>query len=104
MSPPGPSPDHLRVATWNVNSLRARTPALGRFIRRTRPDVILLQETKANDVAPEAAALFAELGYEVAHAGAGPVQRRGDRVGPSDQRDRSVADDSVTSTSTASPG
>ena len=72
MSPPGPSPEHLRVATWNVNSLRARTPALGRFIRRTRPDVILLQETKASDVAPEAAGLFAELGYEIAHAGAGP--------------------------------
>jgi exodeoxyribonuclease-3 len=72
LSPPGPSPDHLRVATWNVNSLRARAPALGRFIRRTRPDVILLQETKASDVAPEAAAVLADLGYEVVHAGAGP--------------------------------
>jgi exodeoxyribonuclease-3 len=71
MSPPGPAPDHFRVATWNVNSLRARAPALRRFLDRARPDVVLLQETKASEVAPVAAEVFAEFDYDVAHSGSG---------------------------------
>jgi exodeoxyribonuclease III len=71
MSPTGPAPENFRVATWNVNSLKARTPALRRFLERARPDVVMLQETKASTVAPVAAALFDELGYEVAHSGSG---------------------------------
>jgi exodeoxyribonuclease-3 len=71
MSPVGPSPEHFRVATWNVNSLKARTPGLRRFLERTHPDVVLLQETKASEVAPVAGELFADLGYGVAHSGAG---------------------------------
>jgi exodeoxyribonuclease-3 len=71
MSPAGPAPEHFRVATWNVNSLRARTPALRRFLARTRPDVVLLQETKASEVAAVAAAVFDEFGYGVVHSGAG---------------------------------
>ena len=39
MSPSGPAPDQLRLATWNLNSMRARLPALERFLTRTRPDV-----------------------------------------------------------------
>jgi exodeoxyribonuclease-3 len=72
MSPAGPAADRLRIATWNVNSLKARTPALRRFLDRTRPDVLLLQETKATDVAPVAATVFAEFGYSVVHSGSGP--------------------------------
>lgn len=34
MSPAGPAPDRLRVATWNLNSLRARLPGVERFIER----------------------------------------------------------------------
>jgi exodeoxyribonuclease III len=71
MSPAGPSPEHFRVATWNVNSLRARTPALRRFLDRTRPDVVLLQETKASDVVPVAVEVFDDFGYGVVHSGAG---------------------------------
>jgi exodeoxyribonuclease-3 len=71
MSPVAPAPDHFRVATWNVNSLRARTPALTRFLERARPDVVCLQETKAAAVAPAAAEMFDRLGYTVVHAGAG---------------------------------
>src|SRR3954464_14001774 len=71
MSPTSDAPDHFRVATWNVNSLKARAPALGRFLERARPDVICLQETKASAVAPVAAELLDRLGYEVVHAGAG---------------------------------
>jgi exodeoxyribonuclease-3 len=71
MSPAGPSPEHFRVATWNVNSLKARAPALRRFLERARPDVALLQETKATEVAPAVAELFDELGYGVVHSGGG---------------------------------
>src|SRR4051794_31131201 len=71
MSPVAHAPDHFRVATWNVNSLRARTPALARFLERARPDVVCLQETKAAAVAPVAAEVFDRLGYTVVHAGAG---------------------------------
>jgi exodeoxyribonuclease-3 len=71
MSPTGPAPEHFRVATWNVNSLRARTPALRRFLERSQPDVMLLQETKASEVAPVAAELFDQLGYAVVHSGSG---------------------------------
>src|SRR3954463_12301309 len=71
MSPSAPAPGHFRVATWNVNSFRARTPALTRFLDRTRPDVVCLQETKAAAVAPAPAEMFDRLGYTVVHAGAG---------------------------------
>lgn len=39
----------LRVATWNINSLRLRLPLLGRLIGALAPDVICLQETKVPD-------------------------------------------------------
>ena len=71
MSPVGPAPEQFRVATWNVNSLKARTPALRRFLERAVPDVMLLQETKASEVAPVAAEVFDDLGYGVVHSGAG---------------------------------
>ena len=47
MSPEAPAPDRFRVATWNLNSLRARLPAVERFLERAAPDVLLLQETVA---------------------------------------------------------
>ena len=39
----------LRVATWNINSLRLRLPLLERLIADLDPDVICLQETKVPD-------------------------------------------------------
>ena len=71
MSPRAAAPDHFRVATWNVNSLKARAAALRRFLERARPDVVCLQETKANEVVPVAAEVFDALGYTIVHAGAG---------------------------------
>jgi exodeoxyribonuclease-3 len=71
LSPTGPAPDRLRVATWNLNSLRARLAAVERFLELTRPDVLCLQETKAASVSEAAAAVFAGHGYEVTHVGAG---------------------------------
>jgi len=39
----------LRVATWNINSLRLRLPLLHKLIDALDPDVICLQETKVPD-------------------------------------------------------
>jgi hypothetical protein len=47
LSPPGPAPERLRVATWNLNSLRTRLPAAERFLEWVRPDIVCLQETRA---------------------------------------------------------
>jgi exodeoxyribonuclease-3 len=62
----------LRVATWNVNSLRARLAAVGRFLEHVRPDVLCLQETKAAELSSDAATTFADRGYQVAYVGSGP--------------------------------
>ncbi len=52
----------LRVATWNINSLRLRLPLLKELIAALDPDVICLQETKVPDeLFPTAAPR--ELGY-----------------------------------------
>ena len=39
----------LRIATWNINSLRLRLPLLEHLVARLNPDVICLQETKVPD-------------------------------------------------------
>ncbi|MES2214735.1 MAG: exodeoxyribonuclease III [Pseudomonadota bacterium] len=41
----------MRIATWNVNSVRVRSSQLAQFAKKYQPDVIALQETKANDYA-----------------------------------------------------
>ena len=69
MSPTGPAPDRLRIATWNLNSLKARLPSVERFLERVRPDVLCLQETKAAQVSVAAATAFERHGYAVAHIG-----------------------------------
>ena len=37
----------MKVATWNVNGIRARQAQLGAWLERERPDVVCLQELKA---------------------------------------------------------
>lgn len=69
MSPPGPAPDRLRVATWNLNSLRRRLPAVERFLERAAPDVLCLQETKAAQVSEAATDALGRLGYRIVHVG-----------------------------------
>lgn len=44
-----PVPHEFVVVTWNINSVRARMENLGKLIRKVRPDVILLQETRCAD-------------------------------------------------------
>src|SRR5690606_24713568 len=60
----------VRIATWNVNSLKARLPKVLWWLERARPDVLLLQETKLHDDAVPADELRA-AGYEIAHHGEG---------------------------------
>src|SRR3989304_3469863 len=60
----------MRLATWNVNSLKARIEKVLWWIDRARPDVLLMQETKlVDDEAP--VTTFREAGYEIAHHGQG---------------------------------
>ena len=70
-TPVSPAPEHLRVATWNLNSIRSRLPALERFVDRTEPDIVCLQETKVSDLPDDAVAMLTRRGYEIAHTGAG---------------------------------
>jgi exodeoxyribonuclease-3 len=60
----------MRIATWNVNSLKARLDKVRWWLDRARPDVLMMQETKLSDEdAP--VAVFRDLGYDLAHHGEG---------------------------------
>ncbi|WP_149262653.1 exodeoxyribonuclease III [Actinomadura sp. K4S16] len=60
----------MRLATWNVNSVKARLPRLLGWLDETKPDVVCLQETKCRaDLFP--AAEVKELGYATAAHGDG---------------------------------
>ena len=60
----------MRIATWNVNSLRARLDKVTWWLERARPDVLLMQETKlADDDLP--LATFERAGYTLTHHGEG---------------------------------
>ena len=58
----------LRVATWNVNSIRTRVDRVTDWLARADVDVLAMQETKCTD-AQFPTMPFAALGYEVAHVG-----------------------------------
>jgi exodeoxyribonuclease III len=60
----------MRIATWNVNSLKARLERVAGWLERARPDVLLLQETKLAD-ADAPVESFQQAGYELAHHGEG---------------------------------
>jgi exodeoxyribonuclease-3 len=60
----------VRVATWNVNSLKARLEKVGWWLERAQPDVLLLQETKLADADVPREELE-RWGYTVAHHGEG---------------------------------
>jgi exodeoxyribonuclease-3 len=60
----------MRIATWNVNSLKARLEKVEWWLDRAQPDVVLIQETKVTDEdAPTMA--FRMRGYELVHHGEG---------------------------------
>jgi len=61
----------VRIATWNVNSLKQRMPRLRPWLDQRRPDVVCLQETKLADdaLARLLGDALDERGYEVAAHG-----------------------------------
>jgi len=60
----------MRIATWNVNSLKARQEKVDWWLERAAPDVLLMQETKLAD--PEAPVMaFGMAGYQLVHHGEG---------------------------------
>ncbi len=58
----------MKIATWNVNSVKARLPQITDWLRLTSPDVVLFQEIKCETAAFPGSA-FEELGYHVAVIG-----------------------------------
>lgn len=58
----------MKVATWNVNSLRVRLPQVLKWLEREQPDVLALQETKLKDEEFPADA-FRDYGYAAAFSG-----------------------------------
>jgi exodeoxyribonuclease III len=61
----------VRIATWNVNSVKQRLPRLLPWLDERKPDVVCLQETKLADEAFTAllGSELADRGYEVAAHG-----------------------------------
>ena len=53
----------LRVATWNINSVRLRLPLVERFVEQEKPDVLCLQEIKCREAEFPSSALK-KLGYQ----------------------------------------
>ena len=62
------APMSLTIASWNVNSIKARLPNVERWLKAQKPDVVLLQELKTTEEGfpfPELEA----LGYKAAVSG-----------------------------------
>jgi exodeoxyribonuclease-3 len=62
----------MQIVSWNVNSIRARQLRVLSWLRHHEPDVVLLQETKCDEVlfaSAEFSGAYEALGYEVAHHG-----------------------------------
>ncbi len=58
----------LRIASWNVNSIRVRLEHVQRWLREAEPDILCLQETKVTDTEFPSDA-FSRAGYDVVHSG-----------------------------------
>ena len=58
----------MKIASWNVNSLKVRLPQVLDWLQAAQPDVLALQETKLTDDKFPAAEIEA-LGYHVAFSG-----------------------------------
>jgi exodeoxyribonuclease-3 len=58
----------MRIASWNINSLRARLGHVQRWVGENEPDILVLQETKLADAQFPLEALT-DLGYQCVFAG-----------------------------------
>ena len=58
----------MKIASWNVNSLKVRLPQVLDWLRERQPDILALQETKLTN--PDFPTLdIASAGYQAAFAG-----------------------------------
>ena len=62
----------MKIATWNVNSIRRRLPLILEWLTVNRPDVLCLQETKVQDADFPAEAIRS-AGYHVVFRGGRPT-------------------------------
>jgi exodeoxyribonuclease-3 len=62
------TPSRVRLATWNVNSLKVRLPHLLGWLKDAQPEVVCLQETKTED-ATFPLGEIESAGYRVAYSG-----------------------------------
>src|ERR1043166_3966237 len=60
----------MRIATWNVNSLKARLEKVTWWLDRAQPDVLLMQETKLTDTDAPGEGVR-KAGHALAHHGEG---------------------------------
>ena len=58
----------MKLATWNVNSLAVRLGQVEEWIKKEKPDLLLLQETKQENIKFPSEAIHA-LGYNSVHNG-----------------------------------
>ena len=58
----------MKIATWNINGVRARLDGATAWLKDARPDILCLQELKCEDAAFPAE-VFGDLGYNVATRG-----------------------------------
>lgn len=58
----------MRIATWNVNSLKVRLPHVVDWLARQKPDVLCVQETKTEDANFPSQAI-ADAGYQALYSG-----------------------------------
>ncbi len=75
----------MKIATWNVNSVRKRTGNLLAWLQQAKPDVVVLQEIKAQE--PQFPRLEVEAaGYKVGDRGPEGLQRCGHALAASVRR------------------
>lgn len=58
----------MKIATFNVNSIRSRLPVVISWLKSNKPDIFCMQETKVQD-SEFPAASFTEAGYQIAFRG-----------------------------------
>ena len=58
----------MKIATWNINSIRVRLPQVLEWLAKANPDVLCLQETKITDEDFTLAAIH-DAGYQAVYCG-----------------------------------
>ena len=59
----------MKIATYNVNSIRIRLDAVMAWLEKHKPDVLCIQETKCQDEVFPLPLLFQSTGYHLHYRG-----------------------------------